>query len=75
MKARLYRSRSLHDDFGRSYLVVCRCKVVGEIMRYRRRVLWTAFADKPTVTNSMPGFVRRGDAKRWVVKNQGMVAS
>lgn len=74
MKARLYRSRSIHDRFGRSYLVVVRGKTVGEVERFGTR-LWSAFADRPDGCSGMDGFLRRGDAKRWVVKNQGTVAT
>jgi hypothetical protein len=74
MKARLYRSRSIHDDFGRSYFVVCRGVTVGEIQRNGHGP-WSVFADYPSGCKHRAGFVRRGDAKRWVVKNQGMVTA
>lgn len=68
MKARLYRSIDLRDERGRSYRVVCRGVTVGLVLRYGRRK-WEAIADG-TASRVAYGFVRRGDAKRWVVQNQ-----
>ena len=72
VKARLYLSRNIHPKYGREYLVVCLGVVVGMICRTRKRD-WSAFADLPNDCVDAHGFRRRGDAKRFVVQNQGMV--
>lgn len=74
---RLYFAREWSGSHVIAYFVVCRGKLLGMVLRYRRRAFtsrkksnWHAFrwggdgADRS-------GFVRRGDASRFVVRGSG----
>lgn len=75
MKARLYVRSS--ERGKRSYSIVVRGVLVG--MLYRFTTGWAAYAfllgnDGQFITDRT-GFIRRGDAKRWVIHTQTLVAN